>query len=306
MIRQLQPGDCTGTLVWFSTYIGTSAASRRKRPPREGPADASATCDRFVFFSAICWRTKGIETIFGGRPDSCQRDAPSMSMGPLDEYSARVHQRAGAWGAACATCGPADPRAGGGGSVGTTTLPGACPRTTPGEGLSGGVIAEGLRSRVAGRHDPDGCSRSRRSSDDSCGISDRARRALPNSCRRSSRLHQDRDRLATPEERRAALSRALQFDHAVWSSKFHPTLCERLVHKLDVRHLRKSRPAQLSCKFDAAALQAAGAGNRPHSRGRMARGMQNVRGRRQLARTGPPARLSIIDLSRRRPPAHGA
>ncbi len=214
MIHQLQP-RCTGTLVWFSTYIGTSPHHAGKAP-REA-RDASATCDRFVFLGHL-WRTKGIETILGAAgqlPARCTIDV----YGPLDEYSAESINERGL--GRVRYCGLLTHE-----QVEAALWDYDClvlPTHHPGEGYPG-VIAEAFAHAL-----PVVTTRwlaIPEIVDDSCGILIEPGNTAE-FLQALLALHQDRDRWRRLKS--GARSRALQFDHAVWSRKF-TDLCERLVH----------------------------------------------------------------------------
>jgi glycosyltransferase involved in cell wall biosynthesis len=211
MIRQLQP-QSSGNLVWFSTYIKAAP-----HPVTDETIDPGATCDRFVFLGHL-WRTKGIEIILGAAgelPARCSIDV----YGPLDEYSAESINDRGL--GRVRYCGVLTHE-----QVDTALWGYDClvlPTHHPGEGYPG-VIVEAFAHAL-----PVVTTRWRAIPeivDDSCGILIEPENSAE-FLQALLALHQDRDRWRRLKS--GARARALEFDHAVWSTKF-TDLCERLVH----------------------------------------------------------------------------
>ncbi len=82
LIRQLQPA-ARGALVWFSTYIRQVSRPEGLAAPLSSAG--SARCTRFVFLGHL-WRTKGVEVLL----EAASRFPPDCTVdlyGPLDEYT---------------------------------------------------------------------------------------------------------------------------------------------------------------------------------------------------------------------------
>jgi glycosyltransferase involved in cell wall biosynthesis len=211
LIRMLRE-RATGELVWFSTYIRSSA-----RP--ESVASAAApgrACTRFVFLGHL-WRTKGIETILDSAarlPGDCTIDL----YGPLDEYTEEQIRSRGAG------------RVRYGGFLSHAQVDAklweydclVLPTFHPGEGYPG-VIAEAFAHAIPVITTrwlaiPEIVS-------DECGVliepgdTDAFVRAV-------TELHRDPQRWRRMQQ--GATVQARQFDHLVWSRKFEQ-ICEQLV-----------------------------------------------------------------------------